>query len=504
VDQVEHIDDPATLKELLRVYAAENARLHQRLQELVHEVAELKGKGAQEQLELELARIQEKMSMLQRRLFGDSSERRRSEGAEDENRPAKKQRGHGPQPQPELRREQVLLELPEADRTCGGCQGPLQAIAGMTEDSEQITVIRREFVVQEVKRQKYRCRCGFGMHTAPAPVKHIPGGRYSLDFAIDVAINKYVDHLPLDRQRKRMARQKLFVETQTLWDQIDALAEVLRPVYDELREYILGFDVIGVDETWWRLMQKKATKKWWAWALTAHDACWFGIAPSRSAKTAAKFVGDFEGIVVCDGYRAYETLAGANSGVQLANCWSHVRRKFIEAEAHYPQCREALELIDELFRLERHTLDPAVLSGDFKLDMVEQKRKLREEAARPILDKLREWALEQRGLPKSLLRKAIDYMLGRWTALERFLDNPFVPIHNNRTERSLRGMVLGRKNHYGSRSRRGTQVAAIFYSLLDTATLNGLEPADYLHRAVTAAVEDKRVILPLALPSDYC
>jgi transposase len=339
-----------------------------------------------------------------------------------------------------------------------------------------------------------------GLHTAPAPVKHIPGGRYSLDFAISVAIDKYIDHLPLDRQRRQMARQKLFVETQTLWDQIDALAEILQPIYDALREYILGSDVIGVDETWWRLMQKKATKKWWAWALTAHDACWFGITPSRSAKAATKFVGDYKGIVVCDGYRAYETLTHANPDIRLANCWAHVRRKFVEAEAHYPQCCEALDLLGKLFELERYTLDPSALDGDFKLEMAEAKRQLREEAARPILEELRTWALEQRGLPKSLLRKAIDYMLNRWSALGRFLENPFIPIHNNRTERALRGMVIGRKNHYGSRSRRGTQVAAIFYSLLDTAILNGLEPTEYLHRAATAAIEDERVILPLAQP----
>lgn len=498
MESFEHLNDLTSLKELLRVYSAENARLHRRLQELVQEVAELKGKGAQEQLELELARIQEQMATLQKRMFGDSSERRSRDQDKAEEKPEEPQRGHGPRPQPELRCETLLLELPEAESTCKFCKKPWQAIAGMTEDSEQITVIRREFVVQKVKRQKYRCRCGLGLKTAPAPLKHIPGGRYSLDFAIQVALDKYIEHLPLDRQRRRMAREKLFVESQTLWDQIDALAEILQRHYDALREYILSSDVIGVDETWWRLMQKKATKKWWAWALTTHDACWFGIAPSRSAKTASKFLGDFDGIVTCDAYRAYETLARLNTNLRLSNCWAHVRRKFVEAESHYPQCCEAIELINQLFELERYTLDPTVLQGNFKSEMAEAKRKLRAEAAVPILDKLRAWALEQRGLPKSLLRKATDYMLRHWSALTRFLDNPFVPLHNNRTERALRSLVLGRKNHYGSRSKRGTQVAAIFYTLLDTCLLNGIDPSDYLVRAVTAAIEEDRIVLPLA------
>ena len=294
-----------------------------------------------------------------------------------------------------------------------------------------------------------------------------------------------------------MAREHLYVETQTLWDQIDAMADWLELAYNALREYILGADVIGVDETWWRLMQKKATKKWWAWTLTTHDASWFGIAPSRSAKTAGKYVGDFEGIIVCDAYRAYETLAKARPELKLANCWSHVRRKFIDAEAHYPQCKGAIALIDELFDIDRQTLTPQSLEGDQKLLNEELRRRLREQQAAPILKKLHEWALQQRGLPKSSLRKAIDYMLGHWTALNRFLEDPDVPIHNNRSERALRGPVLGRKNHYGSRSRRGTQVAAIFYSLLDTAILNGLDPADYLRRAVTAAIEENRAVLPI-------
>lgn len=495
---IEHTEDVATLKALLQVYANENARLQKRLEELVREIAELQGKGPQEQLELELSRLQEQMNALQQRLFGDSSERREGNSKEeDDNRPRPKRKGHGHRSQPDLEHQPVLLELEPEEQVCGQCKGQLQAIHGMTEDSEEITVIRRQFIVKQISRQKYRCRCGFGLHTAPAPLKHISGGRYSLDFAIEVAVNKFIQHLPLDRQRRRMAHEHLFVGTNTLWDQIDALAEWLEPAHEALRKYILGSDVIGADETWWRLMQKKATKKWWAWTLTTHDACWFGIAPSRSAKTAAKYIGDYEGIIVCDAYRAYETLAKAKPKLRLSNCWSHVRRKFIEAEAHHPKCKDAIALIGELFALERRTLEPESLDGEHKALNAAIRLRLRKQEARPILDKLREWALEQRGLPKSSLRKAIDYMLGHWTALNRFLEDPNVPIHNNGSERALRGLVLGRKNHYGSRSRRGTQVAAIFYSLLDTAALNGLDPTDYLRRAVVAAVDQHKVILPL-------
>jgi transposase len=124
---------------------------------------------------------------------------------------------------------------------------------------------------------------------------------------------------------------------------------------------------------------------------------------------------------------------------------------------------------------------------------------VRSERAPPILDALREWALAQRALPRSSLRKAIDYMLGNWAGLTRFLEDPYVPLDNNATERALRGVVLGRKNHYGSRSERGTEVAAIGYSLVESAKLAGLDPMGYVSAALHALElgEDPAELLPV-------
>lgn len=115
----------------------------------------------------------------------------------------------------------------------------------------------------------------------------IPGGRYSIDFAVALEIDKRLNHLPLDRQRRQMAREGLEISTQTMWDQEDALAELLEPSYVKLLAYILGADVIGADETHWRLMQPGSTKKWWVWCLTTDDAAWYMLEPSRSAETIA-------------------------------------------------------------------------------------------------------------------------------------------------------------------------------------------------------------------------
>lgn len=493
IDRLEKLGDFDMAMDFLRAYAKENERLHRRLQELLGELATVKGTATQQELQLELTQIKEQLDGLRHRVFGDSSERRPKDKPEP--KPAPKT-GHGPRPQPRLPVKAQRLLLTEEDRTCSKCGGHLEEIKGATEDAEVIDVIEQCFVLLRQQRQKYSCGCD--VHTTPSPPRHIEGGRYSLRFAVAVAIAKYADHAPLTRLCRVFDRQGLDVDSQTLWDQLDALAQHLAPAYDKLREHILGADVVGADETWWRLMEgkSKSTKRWWAWSLTSADAVWHGIAPSRSAETASQYLGDFEGTLLVDGYKAYDTLAKHKSGIRLAHCWAHARRKFVEAEPNYPQCSEALDLIGQLFEIDRGTEDPSLLEGDAKLDAEQQRLAKRNAEARPILDRLRAWALEQRGLPKSGLRKAIDYMLHYWDGLTVFLEDAYVPLDNNRTERALRGLVIGRKNHYGSRSQRGTEVAAIFYSLVESAMLCGINPADYIYTAAIFAIERREALLP--------
>jgi transposase len=126
----------------------------------------------------------------------------------------------------------------------------------------------------------------------------------------------------------------------------------------------------------------------------------------------------------------------------------------------------------------------------------EELLRLRKEKSRPIVREIHDWALSTPALPQSGLGKAIAYMGGIWDGLRVFLDNANVAIDNNATERALRGVVVGRKNHYGSRSRRGTEVAALFYSLLESAKLAGVGPHTYLKAAARAALRGAEAPLP--------
>jgi transposase len=181
----------------------------------------------------------------------------------------------------------------------------------------------------------------------------------------------------------------------------------------------------------------------------------------------------------------YEVLARDGPGLTLAHCWAHTKRKFEEIATQWPAaCAEIEALIRELYATER--LVPGPFPGDAAAQALRQQ--LRTDRATPVLDRIWQWATVQVGLPRSDFGKAVRYMLERWDGLTRFVDDPRIPLDNNAAERALRGPVVGRKNHYGSRSRRGTEVAALYYTLCETAKLAGVDPRTYLLRALYAAI----------------
>ncbi len=485
--------DPQVLRQAAKILVRENERLLDKVVALTSEVLALKGASPAD-LQLRLAQLEAQLAVKNKLLFGKSSEKRPVEkAAAPERQP---QVGHGPREQPALPVVEKLFELDEADLGCPKCGKPLTIFPDQFEESEEVTVVERRFVLMKQKRQKYRCECNGCIETAPGPVKLFPGARYSVDFAIEVAIAKYLDHQPLERQVRIMAREGLLVDSQTLWDQIERLARILGSAKEALHLYVLAQAVIGADETRWRLLDGKGkdtgeAKQWQVWAVAAPDAVAYSIEDSRSAEAAKKALRGFQGVVMADGYSVYQALAREPGGFALANCWAHVRRKYVEVEHAFPaQAEEVLGLVAELYAIERPC--PTGPPGD------DLRRRLREERSRQVVERIRTWAVtaKARALPESGLGKAIDYMLGMWSGLVRFLGDPRIPLDNNGTERGLRGVVLGRKNHYGSKSRRGTEVAALFYSLIESAKLAGVEPKAYLRLAVQAALRGEKPPLP--------
>ena len=406
-------------------------------------------------------------------------------------KPRKKRTKFGSTPQPNLQLESRDEELDEADRMCPACGGDLSELPGQFETTEMIDVVEVEYRRVQVRQKKYRCGCGGCVETAPPAERAVKGGRYSLDFGLKVALDKYLYHLPLARQTRILLGRGVVVGRNTLWDQLDSLADELAPVAKAIIEAILAQPVIGLDQTGWPNLEKgRKRKKWQMWCLTAPGLVAHLIRGDKSLATFQRVTEGFEGTVVCDMMSTHTAAARASPGIVLAACWAHVRRKFAEAEADFPLARVGLKMIRELYDIDAE--------AEAEAEAEEQLAQLRASRSREVLERLHAW-LSVTVLPKTTsLGKAVRYALGHWEQLTRFASDPAVPLDNNATERALRGPVVGRRNHFGSKSRRGTQVAAIYYTLLESAKLAGVNERDYLRAAVVA----RRQGLTL-LPADF-
>lgn len=384
----------------------------------------------------------------------------------------KKRRTFGATPQPKLEQETLKCVLDAPDMACPSCGGELREFGGQADVSELIDVVEVTYKLVRVEQQKYVCRCGGCVETAPGPVRMTDGGRYSAAFGAKVICDKYVHHIPLARQVRVMAGHGLVVTSQTLWDQVYAGAELLRPTWDALRGVILGCGVIGLDQTGWPSLHDKRAKPWQMWALTAPGMAWHGIQDDKSAATFVELVGVFEGVVVCDALATHGAGARASPGLRLAGCWAHVRRKFADARDKWPEAQVALDHIRALYDIEEKSADDA------------ERAALRQAESKAVLAEFKAWLSSQSVLRKSAFGKAVRYPLANWARLTVFVDDVRVPLDNNATERGLRGPVVGRRNHFGSKSRRGTEAASILYSLAETAKLCGVEPRAYFEEAI--------------------
>jgi transposase len=231
---LEQETDVGRLRQAIRLLEQENRKLIALNLQLRAALAEAKGERA-EQLKLQIADLERQLAMRNRDIFGDSSEGRPSPAPKppkaDRNEPPK---GHGRRQQ-KLDVVEKIHDLDVADKTCASCGGELKEWAGQYEESREIDMFERRFVELHHKRKKYRCGCGGCVETAPAPLKLMRGGRYSIDSAVSIAVAKYRDHMPLERLARALDNQGLVIDSQTLWDQINALANVLSPVHDALQ-----------------------------------------------------------------------------------------------------------------------------------------------------------------------------------------------------------------------------------------------------------------------------
>ena len=465
--------DVELLRRIAQTQQVQIEQLLKVLSQKCRELSSLKGNEAELQQTLELVQMLAAKAGAQQPQAPEQT----SQGAAPSDTTTRKPRTKfGPTAQPLLPVVPLLCELDEADRACPSCGAELSPMAGQFESSEMVDVVDVSYRIVSVQRQKYVCRCGGCVQTAEGPERATPGGRYSLLFAIKVAIDKYLDHLPLSRQERILSRHGIEVSRQSLWEQLQALARRLAVLDDALMSYVKQQPVMGLDQTSWGRLDKGADKPWQMWCLTAPGVVVHRIRDDKSAQTFKQLVGDYRGTIVCDAAKTHEAGARDGPGIVLAGCWAHVFRKFEEAQPDHPEAERALQWIGKLYEIDER-------AGD---DMA-QRAELRRTASATVLAEMKSWLWSQVVLKTLSVGRAAGYTVANWDRLTRFVEDPRIPLDNNQTERAIRGPVVGRKNHFGSKSRRGTEVAATLYTILETAKLHGLDPMNYVLEAVRAA-----------------
>jgi transposase len=470
------------IEQLRRVALAQQVQIEQLLRVLSAQAAELGAlKGNDKELQEKLALV-EQLTRQSEQVAAQIEAL--TPGARGKRKPKKPRDKSGPTEQPKLPVVEQLFELDDADKTCPSCGGELSPMKDQFETSEMIDVVEVSYRVVKVKQQKYSCKCGGCVETALGPERAVPGGRYSLDFAVKVAVDKYLDHIPLARQERILRRHGLVVTSQTLWDQLHALGRRLESASRALLARVLAEPVVGLDQTGWPRLDGKGDKPWQMWCLTAPRTVVHRIRDDKGADTFKDLMRGYRGVIVCDALKTHEAGARGNDAIALAGCWAHVYRKFEEAAPNHPEANLAMKWIGELYAIDEKA------GGD-----LEKMAELRRTESAAILGTMKTWLWSQASLKSLSIGNAAAYAVANWDRLTRFVEDPRVPLDNNATERGIRGPVVGRKNHYGSKSKRGTEVAAVFYSLLETAKLCGVDPARYLREAALADARGE-VLLP--------
>jgi transposase len=462
-----------------------------------------------------LGRLQHLLHQLQRAQFGRRSEKldpeqfalafedieqaiAGSEAEDDKKDPAaararadKRRANRGALPD-HLPRVHVTIE-PE-DTNCPCCRAPMHVIG--EESSQRLDVIPAQFRVIVTHRPKYACRaCEEAVVQAPAPERLIRGGLPTEAMVASVLVAKYAWHLPLYRQSQMLAAQGLDIKRSVLAFWVGYAAAELKPVWLRLRELILTSGKIAVDETVAPVLDpgRGRTKKGYFWAIARDDRPWggtdppaiaFSYAPGRGAVHALELLDHYRGIVQCDGYAAYKTIAVAvrEDAITLAFCWAHLRRHFFDIAkgGDAPIAGEALERIAALYAIEK------TIRGE----SAEARRTVRQERSKPLVVALKAW-LEQelaRVSGKAPIAEAIRYALHHWDGLVRFLDDGRIELDTNIVERGIRPIVLNRKNALFAGHDEGAENWACIASLIETCKLNRVDPQAYFADVLTKLV----------------
>jgi transposase len=485
-------EDELSAKEALLATRAERIR---QLEEIIRTFQRKTYSGTSEQV-----------SAAQLGLFNEAEEIEATAAPEVSIKPQTRQRRGRPALPPELPREEVIHDLPEADKVCPH-DGTALALIG-EETSEQLDIIPASVKVIRHVRLKYACPCCQAhVATAAKPAQPLGKSIAAPGLLAYIATAKYVDALPLYRQIQQFARLGIELDRTTLANWMVKCGALVQPLINRLTEQILEEPIVGMDETTVQVLDepgKPAQSTSYMWVMGAgppgQRVLVYHYEDNRSGRVPVDRLDGFKGALMVDGYPGYGA-ACRTLGITRLGCWAHARRKFFDAAKLQPKGKtgrpdQALAMINKLYLIERQArdLDPT------------QRHQLREDHARPVIDQLQAWLTKTlpRVAPKTKIGVALHYLHAQWTTLVRYLDDGRYPIDNNAIENAVRPFAIGRKNWLFSKSTAGARASANLYSLIETAKGHGIEPYAYLRHIfkelpLAETVDDIDALLPQAI-----
>jgi transposase len=407
---------------------------------------------------------------------------------------ARKKRGRKPLPA-DLPRVDVIHDLPEVEKHCD-CGAVLSCIG--QDVSEKLDYVPARLRVIRHVRYKYACKNCEGVESegptvkiAPAPVQLIPKSIASEGLIAHLVVSKFADGLPLYRQQKIFGRLGIELSRATMANWVVKAAQQCEPLIDLLQEEIRSGPLINVDETPYQVLNepgRRNTSKSYMWVFRGgrenSPALLYQYHRTRSGEAALHFLEDYQGYVQSDAFSGYECLS-EKKGVTHVGCWAHARRNFVDVVKAKKKNRsrrvqpksladEALTFIGHLYQIEKEA----------KINHLEPHEiyQLRQKKAKPVLEDFKIWltAKQQVTPPKGLLGKAINYTLNHWEKLIVYIEDGRLSADNNAAENAIRPFVVGRKNWLFAGHPNGAEAGAAFYSLVETAKANGIEPYQYL------------------------
>jgi transposase len=417
--------------------------------------------------------------------------------------PPKAKSGRKPLPQ-SLPRVRIEHDLTGEEKICQcGCQ---KTCIG-EETSEQLDIIPAVIQVLVHARKKYACKnCENGVDIAPLPEQPIPKSNASPGLLAHIVVAKYQDGLSLYRMETIFKRLDIHLPRNTQANWLIKGTQLFQPLYNLFNDKLLSSGYIHMDETTVQVLKepgKSAESKSYMWVRRTgdldHPIILFDYNPRRSGDVVTLLLGDYQGYLQTDDYASYLKI-GASDGVTHLGCMAHARRKFIEAQKVTPSKKGkvskadvAVEMIKALYRIETDNKDKTA----------SERYIIRQQKSLPQLDKIRAWldkALEST-LPKGKAGIAIAYMHRNWHKLIAYTKNGRLNIDNNPVENAIRPFAIGRKNWMFSDSQNGAKASAMYYSIIETAKANGIEPYVYLRALFTQlprckTVEDYESLLP--------